>query len=270
MEAASAGSSRGPFEVVIAGGGVGALETMMALRKFAGDGVRITMVSDSDEFVYRPLIVREAFAYPPAPRYPLAPIAADHGAELVRGRVALVDPQERLLHTDGGQTVHYDALLVALGTLARPHYEHALTVDSMSLDNTLQALARNVNEGRVHNVAFVIPPTAVWALPIYELALMMAHGAYSMSERCEISIVTPEAAPLEMFGEQASRGVGGLLALNGIKLYPTSKAEVPDERTVLITPCGTTLAVNRVVALPELVGVPVSGLPATAEGLPRR
>ena len=44
-----------PFNVVIAGGGVAALETAFALRALAGESARMTLVAPDSEFVYRPM-----------------------------------------------------------------------------------------------------------------------------------------------------------------------------------------------------------------------
>jgi hypothetical protein len=52
---------RSPAEVLIVGGGVAALETLMALRDLAGDRVRVTLVAAEPDFVYRPMAVAEPF-----------------------------------------------------------------------------------------------------------------------------------------------------------------------------------------------------------------
>jgi sulfide:quinone oxidoreductase len=61
-------SSR-PLNVVVIGGGVASLETVIALRRLAGDRTRITMVAPEAEFVYRPLTVAEPFGRGLAKRY---------------------------------------------------------------------------------------------------------------------------------------------------------------------------------------------------------
>jgi sulfide:quinone oxidoreductase len=48
-----------PAEVVIAGGGVAAVEALIALRDLAGDRARITLVAPQPDFVYRPMQVAE-------------------------------------------------------------------------------------------------------------------------------------------------------------------------------------------------------------------
>ena len=79
-------SNDGAFEVVIAGGGVAALEATLALRALAGDRVSITLVAPNAEFHYRPLVVREPFTSAPTSAYKLAEIAQRAGAHLLVDR----------------------------------------------------------------------------------------------------------------------------------------------------------------------------------------
>src|SRR5437660_1245003 len=65
--------------VVIAGGGVAALETLLALRSIAGTSVRITLVSPIRDFHYRPMTVTEPFELGEARSFPLAAVVGSHG-----------------------------------------------------------------------------------------------------------------------------------------------------------------------------------------------
>src|SRR5271165_6395190 len=51
------------LRVVVAGGGVAALETVLALADLASDQTDVTVLAPGSEFVYRPMTVREPFAY---------------------------------------------------------------------------------------------------------------------------------------------------------------------------------------------------------------
>jgi hypothetical protein len=59
MPVSSSGTTD-PFRVVIAGGGVAALEAALALRELTGERVRTTLLSPEPEFVYRPMRVQGA------------------------------------------------------------------------------------------------------------------------------------------------------------------------------------------------------------------
>src|SRR4051794_13189253 len=85
------GMTESPLRVVIAGGGVAALETLLALRVLAGRRTDITLVAPERDFMLRPATVGEPFDLAEARRMPLAGIASDQSAQLVHGGLARVD-----------------------------------------------------------------------------------------------------------------------------------------------------------------------------------
>ena len=99
---------RDRLHVVIAGGGVAALETLLALRALAGHLVDVTLLSPTPEFVYRPVTVAEAFDRAQARVYDLAEILADQGGgELVHDTLADVETRSRIAVTGGGRRISY-------------------------------------------------------------------------------------------------------------------------------------------------------------------
>src|SRR4051812_44612335 len=60
------------LHVLVAGGGVAGLETLLALRDLAGDRVRLTLLTPEEDFVYRPMAVSEPFSRGRAKRVPLS------------------------------------------------------------------------------------------------------------------------------------------------------------------------------------------------------
>jgi sulfide:quinone oxidoreductase len=255
-----------PFKVVIAGGGVAALEGALALRDLAGDRVTVTMLAPEEDFVYRPLTVREPFAHGRAERYLLSEMAADIGIELRAQRFAWVDPAARVAYTDEGDELAYDALLLALGARIHTRFTHAYTIDDRQLDDILHGLLQDIEGGYVKRLAFVIPARMGWQLPVYELALMTAARAYEMDVPLAIVIATPEESPLAIFGSGASDAVSKLLADAGIEVLGSAYVEVPDWDTVVVNPEDRKLTFDRVVALPELYGPAVRGVPAAEHG----
>lgn len=254
------------FEVLIAGGGVAALEGALALRDHAADAVALTLLCPEQEFFYRPLAVREPFAYSRAVSYPLATFAKDVDAKLVGDSFAWVDPEHRVAHTRGGDELAYDALLLAVGAKPHARYADALTVDDRRLDELMHGLIQDIEGGYVKSVAFVVPPRVPWPLPIYELASLTAGRAYEMNVDVAVTIVTPEEQPLVLFGHEASAGVQELLDEAGIQTITAAYAEVPGVGCVTIHPGDRELRVDRVVALPELFGPAIRGLPAAEHG----
>jgi sulfide:quinone oxidoreductase len=254
-----------PLHVVIAGGGVAALEAMMALRALAGDRVRITLLAPEPEFHYRPMAVAEPFTIAHAQRVALAGVAADFGARLVTGALAAVEPEEHRVVTAGGERIGYDALVIACGTRIRPAFERVLTIDDRDLGATLRGLVQDVEEGYTREIAFVAPAQAFWPLPLYELALLTAHRAYDMNVTVDLSIVSPESAPLALFGAGISGELTRLLRDAGIAFHGSSFAEYAGGELHL-QPSGLCLCPERVVALPLLDGPQIVGIPTDPHG----
>jgi sulfide:quinone oxidoreductase len=263
---ASTSSTPRPSHVVIVGGGVAALEAALAVRELVTDRLRITVVAPNREFVYRPMTVREPFAYGSAERYDVGELTSEIGAELVVDSLSWVDAEARVLHTESDGQIVYDELVLALGARPRPCFEHALTLDDRHLDEILHGVIQDVEGGYVQRLAFVVPARMAWPLPIYELALMTSRRAFDQNVKLAVTIVTPEKAPLAIFGDGASAAVGELLEKSGITVLTSATCAVPDGRHVLVEPGNRRLAVDRVIALPELDGPSVRGLPAGDHG----
>ena len=81
-----------PLKVVIAGGGVAGLEALLALSVLAEGLVDVELVSPSDEFVYRPLLVAEPFGNADVLRIGLEGIVRDAGAVTSRTRWSRLIP----------------------------------------------------------------------------------------------------------------------------------------------------------------------------------
>ena len=254
-----------PLQVLIAGGGVAALEAMMALRELAGDAVDITLLAPEPDFRYRPMVVAEPFMIDHAERLPLAPIAADFDAELVTGALASVDHTARRATTSGGEQLGYDALVIACGTRTRPAFEGAITVEDRNLGKTLRGLVQDIEDGYTHRIAFVAPAQAFWPLPLYELALLTAQRAYDANASVDICIVSPEGAPLALFGRGISMQLSKLLDDAGITFHGSSFARWRDGELTL-QPGGVVLRPERVVALPLLEGPQITGVPSDPHG----
>jgi sulfide:quinone oxidoreductase len=253
-----------PFRVVIVGGGVAGLEAALALRELANERVSTTMLAPTAEFVYRPMKVREPFGYSEARHYPLDEICRDIGVDLVKDAFKWLNPDRRTVHTEAGETVEYDALVLAPGAVLKPRFKHAVTLDDSQLDEQLHGLIQDVEGGYVHKLAFISPTPMPWPLPLYELALMTARRAYDMNVDLSVTLATPEDAPLAVFGSEASMAVGRLLVDNGILFTPSAHCETPEPGHVSLTPGSRNLIVDRVIALPQLFGPPLHGVPLRA------
>ena len=143
--------------MLIAGGGVAGLETCLALRDLAGDRVKCSLLTPEDEFVYRPMAVAEPFARGRAQRHRLDAIAGQLGVELIRGSLASVDDPARVARTDDGRQLPYDALVVAIGALARSRPSTRVPGLPKRTADVFGGLLRDIEGGYSKRVAFVIP-----------------------------------------------------------------------------------------------------------------
>jgi sulfide:quinone oxidoreductase len=250
--------------VLIAGGGVAALEAMIALRDIAAELVQVTLVAPQPDFVYRPLSVAEPFCLGHAARHPLAPLAAEFGADVVRATLAEVDPAGHRAVLDDGSALAYDALLIAIGARMEPAFSHAITFGADGAAAELSGLLADLENGYVRRIAFVLPTSTAWSLPLYELALMTARDIWSAgADDVELALVTPESRPLEAFGGEASAMVAELLAQERIEFIGSVTPEV---RRDAVLAGERRLAVDRTVAMPVPVGPHLAGLPEAPGG----
>jgi sulfide:quinone oxidoreductase len=250
--------------IVIAGGGVAALEALIALRELAGEGPRVTLLAPESHFVYRPMAVAEPFCLGHTARHPIAAIASEFGAAVVRGSLGEVDPDARTVRTGAGDTLEYDSLLVAVGARSGPAYRDAITFGADGAPEALSGLLADLEDGYVKNVAFVVPSAVAWTLPLYELAVMTARDVWAAGiDGVELTFVTPEARPLEVFGPEASTMVAELLATERIEFIGSTLAEVGHG---VVLAGDRRIDVNRTIALPVPSGPAIAGLPADPEG----
>lgn len=253
--------------VVVAGGGIAACETLLALRALAPARLDVILVAPNDDLLYRPLAVGEPFSEPRAKRYRLQGICDDLGAILHVDSLTAVDARRREIALASGERIGYDALVIAVGAKARPALAHAHTFLAERTAEPLHDLVRDVEEGYVRELAFVVPAKAGWSLPIYELALKTAHRARSAgAEDLKLTIVTPEDVPLAAFRGAGSDAVARLLADAGIAVRCSTYASELDGRTLTLMPGHESLAVDAVLALPEIAGPNVDGVPCDPDG----
>ena len=208
------------MRVLIAGGGIGALEALLELEMLAGDRVDVEVVAPAEHFVYRPHLVAEPFSRGAAVRIDLAQFAGRHGARARRDTLVAVDPALRSIGTGSGDRLDYDALLIATGAHPVAAVDGALTFDDRAACGGAfrEVLDELEAQGR-GRLVFAVPAEVLWSLPVYELALLSAaHLRDRGGEGIEIVVATREARPLALLGEDAPGILAGLLIDAGIEL----------------------------------------------------
>jgi sulfide:quinone oxidoreductase len=251
--------------VVVAGGGVGALEGLLALQSLAGDRVRVSVLTPARYLSYRALSVAEPFGADPPPRYAWEEIARDRGVRWIPDALTRVRDEARELDTRDGPPLAYDALLLALGARPLSALPGALAFggprDVLPVMDAIAALA----PGRRHSIAFVAVAGIGWTLPLYELALMTAVDGRRRGLDLAIELVTRESEPLGVFGREASAAVAHRLQDAGVHLRTGTFATEFAEGRLWLELEGP-LEADLVIALPRLVGPGLPGVPHDEQG----
>ncbi len=87
-----------------------------------------------------------------------------------------------------------------------------------------------------------------------------------MGIEVELTIVTPEEAPLAIFGPTASSAVAELLAARGIGVEAAAHAREGDAHELILTPGDRRIVADEVIALPAMDGPALAGLPKDERG----
>jgi sulfide:quinone oxidoreductase len=230
------------MKILVAGGGVAAIETVLALQALARDRVEIELLAPGGDFIERAPSVLAPFDGADTPRVALAELG------VARHRGALAAVEGNVAVTTEGAHHRFDRLVVAVG--ARP-FEAVPGATVFRGPMSAGAVESALRRERVVLTA----PDDAWTLPLYELALLSGHP--------DLTIVTPEARPLEVFGQIASEALERRIGAFVGNAVP--------ERVIdgaLVTRDGDLIPADAVIALPSLQGPRFKGLPEENGFLP--
>lgn len=256
----------GEARLLVVGGGVGGIETALALHDLAGDRTRVEICTGRGDFVYRPFAVGEPYGASRVLRYGLERLAESCGAGFRQENIAAIDPARRLATSHDGTEIPYDYLVVACGARLLWSVPGAVTFWGVADEGEVQEVVTRLRQGRLRRLIFTMPGGHGWALPAYELALLAATElAQAGITGTRLTVVTPEDGPLQIFGRRASEQVAELLADHGIEVITGTHPVKYEHGTLAIVP-GDKLEADAVVSLPRLEGRRIAGLPYDASG----
>jgi sulfide:quinone oxidoreductase len=243
-------------DILIAGGGVAALETLLALHERIGTSRRVTLLAPHTDFRYRPLTAYGGLV--PGPRTPvdLRAVAAEHGAAFEHDQLTAVHPDRCEAATPNGLRIAYQALVVAIGAVAINPFPGAVTLGLPREEAAFEAFVRRVRDGTLERVVVVVPPRLGWTLPAYEAALMLRHASATL----RITVTTPEAAPMERFGPEIAAAIDERLRERQIDFCPETFPVTVADGELWVRSHGL-VAADAVVALARPAGPIISGLP---------
>jgi sulfide:quinone oxidoreductase len=253
-------------EVLIAGGGIAGVEAALALRDLAGDRVSVELCDPRREFVFRPFAVGEPYGASRVFRYDLERLAERCGAAFRAEGVVSVAPEQRVAFTRDGERLSYDFLVVAGGVRMLWSVPGAVTFWGVSDEGQMGDVISDLRAGSLRRLVLTMPGGRSWALPLYELALLGAteQGKAGIVDT-ELTVVTPEDAPLELFGRRAAEQMRALLEERGIGVVTGAHPVRFDDGRLRIAP-GEDVAADAVISLPRLEGRRIGGVPHDADG----
>jgi sulfide:quinone oxidoreductase len=171
--------------------------------------------------------------------------------------------------TRGGERLPYDLLVVATGARSQEAIPGAVTFRGPLSAGPVEGVLDRAAGNPQLRLVFAAPAGATWALPLYELALM---SSVFLRERSvadpNITVVTGETQPLEALGADAADAVCAALEHHDIQVVTGVVPETATEGGLWLRGGGL-VAADVVVALGEIVGPRIPGLPHDDAGFIR-
>lgn len=253
-------------KVLVAGAGVAGLEAALALRDLAGDRVDVSLHDPSREFAYRPFGIGEPYGTTRAFRYDLRRLSELCGASLHPSAIAAVEPERRIAVSRDGGRLPYDQLILATGARMLWSVPGAVTYWGVADEGQVGDLIADLRLGRLQRLVLTMPAGHSWVLPLYELALLASNLLdKTANDRTRITVVTPEAAPLEIFGPRAAEQTSALLAQRHIDVIAGARP-VSFAGGRLRIGSGADVEADAVITLPRLEGRRIGGIPHDENG----
>jgi len=250
--------------VVVAGGGIAALETLLALHELVGRHASLELIAPGSEILLRPTSIASPFGLGGPPPVLIAEAAAYCGAHHHCATLAEVRPAAREAVTAAGDAVAYDELIVAVGARVADTFPGATAFGGPADIPALAQVLDEAEAGVVRTLAFVAPSASGWTLPVYELALMAAADLGARGASTEIVVVTAEPSPLWLFGERAGETLAALLDARAIRLVHGRASALAEGRLDLLD--GPSLAADAAIVVPPVQGPWIHGLPSDERG----
>jgi sulfide:quinone oxidoreductase len=215
--------------VLVLGGGFAGLETSFLLRMRAGRDVDLTLVTEGENFLFKPNTIYIPFgADPDSFLVPLRKPAYKQHVNLVQGRVREVDADRKLVSLEDGSAHSYDFLVIGTGAAMRPQEvsglaEHAASIwtpETMAeLGRRLETLRLRAEAGEEQTVLFAVPPNNKCSGPLYEIVFMLETWLRRKGLRDRVKIVhsTFEQSFIQAFGPRLHEVVVAEFGARGIE-----------------------------------------------------
>jgi sulfide:quinone oxidoreductase len=253
------------MRILIAGGGVAAVEALLALRSNDALDASVEIVAPDPELGLRPLDPAAPYGVGEPVALALAELAAAHDARYHADAVVAVEPAARVVDTAAGERLSYDLLVVAVGARRAWCVLGAVRYTGSGGDEALLDLLERVDAGELREPVLAVPAGFAWPLPAYALAVLTATRAATRGLDVRVAVVTPERAPMAALGAGASARVGSLLRSAGVRVLTGRTASGFEHGRLACAP-GAAVPADAAIEIPRLCGPAIAGLPADADG----
>jgi sulfide:quinone oxidoreductase len=255
-----------PVRVVVAGGGAAGLEALIALGSLAGNQIELELISPERTFAPRSVTRAAGFGSGPEVRIEIAELTEAIGAQCTTDALAAVQPSAGVLTLASNAYRRYDVLLVATGTRPEEAIPGAITFGAPHETERFRKMLAEAEAGALPRLVFAVPEGAGWPLALYELALLTAARLRAASVSVEITLLSPERAPLAVFGGRASAAALEELQQFGIDFVGGLQPQEIAWGELWANPGKARIQADAVVTLPRLLGPGIEGLPCDARG----
>jgi sulfide:quinone oxidoreductase len=264
--------------ITILGAGFAGLETAFLLRMRLRDRAHLTLVSQQEEFTFRPNTIYVPFGADPSDLVVdlSKPFDRRH-VDFVQGTVTGVDPNSHEVQLANGHTVAYDKLVIATGADMRPQEipglaEHAATIwtpqSMLGVRERFQRVRDDARDGHRSRVLFLIPPNNKCAGPLYEIVMMFETWLRRERVRDRVEIVwsTFEQSYIQAFGPRLHEVVSREFSARAIAGY-TAEVVTDVAAGEAHYTNGSTRAFDHLIAFPPYVSaVRYEALPSDVRG----
>lgn len=189
--------------IVILGAGTGGMAGAYDIREALSSQHQVTVINEREDFQFVPSNPWIAVGWRTRPdtSFPIRPHLEKKNIEFIHGRVTKLDPKANTLHLEGGETEHYDYLVIATGPKlnfaavegAGPHGGHTQSICTLDHAETCYEEVKKLIAEPGPVIVGAMPGASCYG-PAYEYAFILDKELRNkkVRDRVPMIYVTPE------------------------------------------------------------------------------
>jgi NADH dehydrogenase len=231
-------------DVLIIGGGFGGVKAALELLK-RPEFFSVTLLTDRPEFRYYPSLYHTATGGSRiVSTIPIGEIFGGKSINVIIDKAATVDREQRMVTTEGGKSLKFDVLIMALGTTTnyfgiKGLDEFSYGIKSLDDAEALKAhLQKQITDERRPDLNYVVVgggPTGIelaGALPHYLHQIMKKYGIRDRSVHVDLVEAAPRLLP--NMPAPVGRAVGKQLKKSGVTVITGKPVQAETADALLV------------------------------------